>query len=190
MRRLKKPEESWISNGCNVQHTSQRAKEIARDQAKMRWSMSASWRTESRLANQLKQHAVQTRYWATTLDNAGICLLCGRILNTGWECDLTLCNWLNHSTCSASARCVATGQLFPTLRLTVPVKNSVYDDIVAHFNAFLIVAVPLPSTQQRNPSPRIVRSSYTSPSRPEASNRRLESALSPCPYKTPPPSPP
>ena len=64
----------------------------------------------------------------------------------------TPCNWLNHSTCAASARCVATGQLFPTLRLTVPVKNSVDDDIVAHFNAFLIVAVPLPSTQQRNPA--------------------------------------
>jgi len=90
----------------------------------------------------------------------------------------TPCNWLNHFTCAASARCVATGQLFLALRLTVPIKNSVDDDIVAHFNAFLIVAVPLPSTQQRDPSPRIVRHSCTSPLRPKASNTQLESALS------------
>ena len=43
---------------------------------------------------------------------------------------------------------------------------------------FSSLPYPLPSTQQRNPSPRIVGYSCTSPSRPGASNTRLEPALS------------
>ena len=64
---------------------------------------------------------------------------------------------------------------------TVPVKNSVGDvliDVVGHSNAFLIVAVPPSLHSTTQPQPSHSGHSCTSPSRPEASNTRLEPALS------------
>lgn len=99
-----------------------------------------------------------------------------------WTLDRNVIRTVCGSTCAASARCVATSQLFPTLRLTVPVSNDIniaLIDLVDHSDAFLIVAV-IPSSlhsKQRCLGPRRVGHSCPGPLHHKASNTQSEPGL-------------